>query len=226
MKKLLTLFLAIALGFTFANAQDINFGPRVGFNYAGYISEGDGSARPSLQFGAFLEAKLGLFSIQPEALISMQGVNSNLGAGAEALGLRDTDFTDKITYLNVPVMVKLNLPLGLNIQAGPQFGYVLSAKRDFEDDNLALPEVLGGLPIEDGDINNLKELDFTLNVGAGFEIGKFDIAARYNFGLTDLRKDKNYEPSSPEAFTDTFRNISGGDIKTQNLYLSVGYKIF
>ncbi|MTI31236.1 porin family protein [Xanthovirga aplysinae] len=220
MKKTITIFLSCFLLASFSKAQELNLGVRAGLNYAGYIAEGEGSARVSTQFGAFANTKFGMVILQPEALISLQGAKASIPS-LDAMNL-NSDFTDRITYLNLLLIAKINIFSGFNLQAGPQYGYVLAAKRDFKKNDLALGPALR---IQDGDIVNLNKYDLSFNFGIGYDIGRFDIAARYNLGLKDLKKDKKFVPNreSDEQF-----RLAGGteDIKNQLIYISLGYKLF
>lgn len=74
-------------------------------------------------------------------------------------------------YINIPVMLKLYPMEGFNLQVGPQFGYLASATFDGED-------------IKD-DLN-IKETDFGIAFGAGFDLNDVQLGARYNLGLTDI----------------------------------------
>jgi hypothetical protein len=68
----------------------------------------------------------------------------------------------------------------VNIQAGPQIGFLLSAKR--KDDG------------EDEDIKDLfKSTDFGFNLGLGADFGKLNASARYCIGLSNIADDEDVE---------------------------------
>src|SRR5690606_31987427 len=76
----------------------------------------------------------------------------------------------ELNYVNVPIVAKFYLLKGLNLQAGPQFGFVV-------DDNMT--KVLGSIAkAEKSDISGV--------FGAGYDFLGFRIDARYNFGLTHV----------------------------------------
>jgi len=72
--------------------------------------------------------------------------------------------------MTIPVMVKLYLAAGLNLQAGPQFGFLTSAKFDTQDIK-----------------NSLKSSDISANFGLGWDLPfGLTVDARYNLGLSDV----------------------------------------
>ncbi|AXG75155.1 PorT family protein [Flavobacterium arcticum] len=163
MKKLL-LSAAAVMAFSFATqAQEVKFGAKAGLNIAdfGGDAETDGS-RTGLHVGAIAEIKLTeTFSVQPELLYSMQG------AKGKELGV---EYDLKFDYINIPIMAKYYLMEGLSIEAGPQVGFLMSAKAEDED-------------VKDG----YKGVDFALNGGVAYDLpmGVF-FQARYSAGLNNI----------------------------------------
>jgi hypothetical protein len=160
MKKLIFAIIVL-FSFSTVQAQIVQFGLKGGYNSA-TLSEQDGNkALSGFHVGALAEIDIVFMSIQSELVYSTQGSAFDSGD--------DT----KLDYLNVPVMAKLNLLKILYLEAGPQFGFLLSAKDGSKD-------------IKD----NLNSTDIAVGVGAGVELfDKFDIGLRYNFGVTDVNKD-------------------------------------
>lgn len=79
-------------------------------------------------------------------------------------------------------MGKYYVTEGLSLQAGPQIGFLLSAKGKTEASAM-------GLSIEEEEDvkDEFKGLDFGLNFGAGYELENglgFDV--RYNLGLSNI----------------------------------------
>ncbi|MGS2740553.1 porin family protein [Sinomicrobium sp. M5D2P17] len=155
MKKLL-LIAVMAFGFVFsAAAQDVTFGVKAGLNFSSLKADTDfGSGTSDGRTGFYIGglADFGIseqFHIQPEAIFSFEGAD-------------DYD----MTYLNIPVLAKYYVVEGFNIQAGPQFGFLLDSEEDSD---------------------YLKTFNFALSFGAGYELPSglfFD--ARYNLGLSDI----------------------------------------
>ncbi len=164
MKKILLSAVAIAVfGFS-AQAQDINFGIKAGANFANFGGDAEEtSMKTGFHAGAVVEFKLSeQFSIQPELVYSMQG--------CKAENLLGDEIENKLDYLNLPIMAKYYLMEGLSLHAGPQVGFLMSAK------------------LEDEDVKDSYEsIDFALNGGAEYELpmGVF-FQARYSAGLANI----------------------------------------
>ncbi len=160
MKKLIFAIIVL-FSFSTVQAQIVQFGLKGGYNSATLSGLDGNKALSGFHVGALAEIDIVFMSIQPELVYSTQG--SAFDSGDDV----------KLDYLNVPVMAKLNLLKILYLEAGPQFGFLLSAK-DGSDD------------IKD----NLNSTDIAVGVGAGVELfDKFDVGLRYNFGITDVNKE-------------------------------------
>jgi len=167
MKKIaLVLFAGISL--VSAKAQ-IQFGVKAGANLAN-ISKVDGSKTlVNLNAGVLASIPLaGQLSLQPEVVYSGQGVKGDGGS-------------DHLNYINVPVLLKYSLPVGVFFQTGPQIGFLMSAKEK-ED---------GGSSTDIKDL--FKSTDFSWALGGGYLIPDVNLGfdVRYNLGLTKLGKSVN-----------------------------------
>ena len=168
MKNLL-IFTVIALfGFVPVNAQDINFGAKAGVNFATITGDDveSFSSRTAFHVGFVAEIVISeTFSFQPELLYSAQGADWD-DDGFEG--------TTKVDYLNVPLMAKFYVGEGFSLEAGPQVGFLLSAK-DVEEGE------------DDFDLKDyIKGIDFGVNLGVGYKMeGGLNFGARYNLGLSD-----------------------------------------
>lgn len=215
MKKLfLTATLAV-LGLTTMNAQEVNFGAKAGVNIASLKSDNDGlkdlDSKTSFHVGVMAELKLSdKFAVQPELLFSSQGAKEE--QSVEALGIKtSTEANYDFNYLNLPVMAKYYVTDGLSLEAGPQVGFLMSAKAKSKI------KVSGnGANNESEDTEDLKDtsksIDFGLNFGAGYKLENgLSIGARYNLGLSNI--------------ADTSKNNVNNDTKIKNgvIQVSVGY---
>lgn len=202
MKKIFLSVLAVVALSLQAQAQtpDFKLGAKAGVNFAN-LSNAEFDGKTAFHVGVvgefFINDK---FSVQPEILYSRQGakLKNNLYEFNES-------FESKITldYIHIPIMAKYNLWEGLNVQFGPQVGFLTKAEEDFTN-TLAGVTTTGVQDIK----NDANKVDFGLNFGLGYELGMgvfFD--ARYNLGLTNVNK-KN------ELF----------DYSNRAIQLSVGYK--
>ncbi|OYU85724.1 MAG: opacity protein [Flavobacterium sp. BFFFF2] len=177
---------AILLGFfvlsTLANAQGFHMGIKGGLNVSQLSKQTDQTVSSAYGFhaGVLAEIKvLGKASFQPELLFSAQGSKAetqNLGA--------TTTYTDKLYYLQLPLMAKVFVFKGLFVEAGPQFGLLLSANRVTDVANAASSS---------NDIKgNLKSFDYAANVGVGYDLFSHLMAnVRYSFGLNDINDTPN-----------------------------------
>ena len=164
MKKVLLTAVIAIFGLVKVNAQDVQFGAKLGLNFASITGDNtDGfDTVTSFNYGLVAEVPLSKkFSFQPEVLYSGQGFS---------LGSDESD-TVQLDYLTVPLMGKYYLTKGLSLEAGLQVGFLVSAKQD--DVNLK---------------DSYKGLDLGVNVGLGYKLDNgLNFSARYNVGLSDVK---------------------------------------
>ncbi len=165
----------MAMVATAAVAQS-TYGVKAGVNFAsGSGDDFDGTdGRTSLVLGGFAKFMVSeKFAFQPELLYSMQGVK-----GEGDIEGMPADLTMKFDYLNVPLMGKYYLSDGFSLQAGPQLGFLMSAKAKAEAQ---------GEEVEVSIKDEVKGFDFGINIGLGYDANDrlgFDL--RYNIGLTPI----------------------------------------
>lgn len=161
MKKLLLFTFMCGLCFTTA-AQSLEFGVKGGATFANISDVGDSSNKTGFLAGVFLGIKpTDALVIQPEVIFSQQGAEF------------DVDRFD-FSYVNVPIVVKYYLFRGLNLQAGPQFGFLVS-----DEIETPLTDFENPLKAETFDVSAVA------GVGFDFELG-IRIDARYQMGFTDI----------------------------------------
>lgn len=206
MKKLI-LTVAAVFAFGFANAQEVKYGVKAGLNLSTLTGDiEDVKSLAGFHAGGFVEIKLmDKFAIQPELMYSTQGAKSEY-TFSESGFVVDAEEKVKLGYINLPIMAKYFVAPGFTIEAGPQVGFLLSAKNeyDYSASGFGMTESESG----ENDIkDDTESIDFGFNVGAGYEFTEnIFVQARYNFGLTNIAKDVD------------------GDIKNGVLQVSVGYK--
>jgi hypothetical protein len=119
MKKLLLITMMTLFGFINVNAQDVEFGAKLGANFGSIYGNNTENIDPILSiinFGFYSEIPLNeKFSFQPELMYSIQGFSV------------DNNIT-RLNYLNIPLMGKYYVTKKLSLEAGPQVGFLLSAK--------------------------------------------------------------------------------------------------
>ncbi|HLS12366.1 MAG TPA: porin family protein [Flavobacteriaceae bacterium] len=173
MRKLFFIVLIGFLGVGISTAQELDLGLKVGANFAEFsdVKGADLSNKTGFQIGAFAAIRMGNVAIQPELLYSQQGAKFN----HEKI---------ELDYVNVPVMLKYYLIQGLNLQVGPQFGFVVN-------DNIG--KVFN-------EIAESNDFDVSGLVGVGLDL-PFGIRldGRYNFGFSDAIKSNSGGPSAKNS---------------------------
>jgi len=203
MKKLIMIAMFAGLS-NFALAQvQFALGLKAGPNFASINTDASAGEnyknRTGFHGGAFALIKLTKIGIQPEIIFSQQG---------STVQINNQNFESNFSYLNIPVLLKLYLAAGINLQAGPQFGFVTSAESPIVDQMSP-----SGYTVAD-----IKDKAKSSDVGAALGIGwdlpfGLTIDARYNMGLSKMFESDNQLPPST------------ADAKNQVFQVSLGYKI-
>ena len=127
-------------------------------------------SRTGYHAGIFLRSKMDKIAIQPELLLfTQQGdlESSFFGSARESF-----------TYLSVPVILKFYPVAGLNIQLGPQFGFLIDGEREYDS--------FFGSGTEDI-TDHYKKSDVSVSVGGGYDFGfGLGLDVRYNIGVKDI----------------------------------------
>ena len=173
MKKVITVFsvAVMSLLFSTVSAQQA-IGIKGGVNIAS-LSGFEGRSRISAHEGVFLHHTINKnWCFQPELLYSGEGQRYMSGGVERTLALG---------YLQLPLMIQYYPAPQVYLEAGPQFGLLVSAQDKVDD--------------ESGHIN--AKDDFTaaqvaLGLGVGFKATEqLVLYGRYNFGLTDVTRFDN-----------------------------------
>lgn len=216
MKKIITLFTIVTLssGAAAQAQQSVQVGAKAGLSMAvldGTLNQG-ASYKPGLHLGAFLRWRPSTrFALQPELVYSMQGAKNSIPDGS-----RDLISKTRLSYLNLPILAKVYIGKVVNVQFGPQVGMLLSGrlKGDLGYD-MASDGTLY-LVTDDIDVKKRYKGDFGLCGGVGVDLPNgLILAARLNYGLTDITKDKDEK---------RLRDYYGiGGLHNRVLEFSVGY---
>jgi hypothetical protein len=198
MKRLFLLIVGMVCCFSLAaNAQLPQFGAKIGLNFANVtgsdadaIFQGNGT-RTGLVVGAFMTYDLiPLLSIQPEVLYSQKGTK---GSGTEYVDVNgslykaDYTYTQTFNYIEIPVLLKLNLPLGpevpvkASVYAGPDFAFNVASNIE------ATAQAIGVSVTSSMDTKSMtNSFDFNLAFGGGvgYDIGPttLGLELRYTLG--------------------------------------------
>ena len=196
MKKIVfVIFLMFA--FWAANAQKINFGPRVALlsskisldNPVSNFSEG--KAQLGYQLGAFLRLKLLGVYVQPEFLFSKT---------KSAIELTGTG-TQKFNFNKIDLPVMLGYKLGpLRLQAGPSFSFLMSAEST--DPGKLVKDVK----------ENYNATTVGYQVGIGVDILRFVIDLKYEDNLS--------------KFANALPTGINSDQRQNQFVFALGFKLF
>jgi len=186
MKK--TFVLLMLLGVFAINAQEFHYGAKLALNRTSIKTDDS-------DVNNYLKGKLG-FEV---GFMGEYMFNDNLALASELKYATAGDYLEmsisgmdvkshvNTSYLQIPVMARYYFNESLSLEAGPQIGFLLSAKYDTET------SFNGNTVSDSGDMKDqFNSTDFGLNVGAGYKMenGLF-INLRYTLGLSDIDKDEN-----------------------------------
>jgi len=163
----------------------VRFGVKAGMNVSSLSDDGsleDQGSKIGFNAGVFANIPVGsMFSVQPEVLYSQYGDKYDT-----RIGNNTYSYANHLDYITVPVMLQYNLIPNLYVEAGPEFGFMVSAK------NKAKNETNNDVIAESGNYkDNFSTFNFGIGLGAGYYFtDNIGITARYVAGLTDIAKDR------------------------------------
>lgn len=190
MRKLVLVSLAVLCAIAILPQSGLSaglgFGVKVGYAWSSFFAEASGEV-PSYQIinaptvGAFIRVGSGLLTFEPEILYVRMGAQYDPDPS--------TRFQFYLDYLQVPVLLKLNIIPGGTIRpfiSGGAYGsFLLNTKGRV---------LLNGAVIKEENVDNLYE-DFDMGLVGGLGLGvKFQrvlvsLEARYNYGMLNIQTD-------------------------------------
>lgn len=162
MRKILLVFFLVGFVAT-AQAQ---FGVRAGYNSANF-SDTDFSAKSGFHLGAYYTLGAGFVALEPGIQFSQKGYQGEeVGTGVKV--------EEQLGYIDIPVLVRLNLLPVLNVFAGPQASILASSKYT-----------------KDGQISDSSDATKGYDIGGVFGAQVklphgFNVQASYDLGFTSL----------------------------------------
>ena len=183
-KKLI--FASLALGLmTIANvqAQDkaASFGFKGGLNFSNLYTDNVDDNNILTGFNAGLYAKLPItnsIAIQPEISFTTKGAELVYD---NAIAQGTSKFN--INYIEVPVLLVMNITENFNVHVGPYAAYMVSGKTT-NDSNF-------GSSQSELDTNDYNRVDAGLAGGVGIDLDVVNFGVRYNYGLTKIGKENS-----------------------------------
>lgn len=157
-----------------AAAQDFYWGPKVGLNVSGLTKTTYSKSRARANFGLHAGYVVGdLLGIQAEALYSLQGNKVS----------NDDNHRYSYNYFKIPVVAKVYLIGGLNVEAGVSFNWLVRAQETWKDGD----GVKHTITTKQG----LKNFDLTIPVGVNYTFLRFlELGVRYDISTVRLPEEK------------------------------------
>lgn len=200
----------ICLSFvSFTKAQELSpsVGIKGGVNFTNLYTEDvdDNNILTSFNAGLFFNLPVSsAVSVQPEINFSRKG-SELVYDNAFATGTTKL----KLNYLEIPVLLKLNVTENLNLHVGPYLAYLIDGQATNETDG-------GTFNFEENiDNDDLNKWDYGLAAGVGLDFGPTSLGVRYNYGLQTIGKERTF---AGETYTFP-------DSKNSALSLYVGFKL-
>lgn len=103
-----------------------------------------------------------VFALNAGVMFSMEGAKEKSG-----------DVKLNLNYINIPVMANFYVFKGLALKAGVQPGFLASANAKSNGQSIDMKD-------------SMKKVNFSIPLGASYEIAHFILDARYNIGLTEM----------------------------------------
>lgn len=192
----------------------------------GFSEEETSDSRMGFTAGIFVEKPFSdLISLQVEGLYVQKGGKDEVSGEDFGAGVGTGDGDLLLSYLDVPVMLKVNIPLESNVSpflyGGGFAGYLLDASAE-ADGQSAEDE---GIEIKD----LLNDLNYGVVLGAGVTFGALTLDIRYDMDLanifdkdSDLINDLRQEFGDVEGIDQLDELLDGIEITTSGLMVTAG----
>jgi len=172
MKSLFLSAILASFFFSFSNAQGFGVGVKVGTN----INKIQGqSFKDEFTYGysagAYADIKLGSkWSIQPEVLFNQVSADTS-DKFSDLVDFNSGKVSKiKLNYISIPLLLNYNISKGISLQAGPQYGILMSQDRDL---------------LQDGK-EAFKKGDFSMLAGLQLKFASIRLYGRYAVGLNNI----------------------------------------
>lgn len=196
MKKLILGLAVTASSLAFAqttststsSSNPITFGVKGGMNVSSLSNGADLSdSKSKIGFNAGVFANIPIassFSIQPEVIYNDLG--SKVTREYTVLGNKfKNESSTNLGYIAVPVMFQYNALPNLYLEAGPEFGFLVSAKDKFKSSTNGNTNT----QISSRNKDDFKTFNFGIGIGAGYYFTQnLGVTVRYTAGVTDIYK--------------------------------------
>ena len=188
-KKLL--FASLALGLMSisgiqAQEKTASFGFKGGLNFSILYTDQVDDNNVLTGFNAGLYAKFPIakgIAIQPEISYTTKGAelvyNNAFAKGTSKFN---------VNYIEVPVLLVMNITDNFNVHVGPYAAYMVSGKTETDSNIFTSENKL--------DTNDFNKFDAGIAGGVGVDLDALNFGVRYNYGLTNIGKERNFGGTS------------------------------
>jgi hypothetical protein len=162
-----------------AGAQHVNFGVKGGLNVYNISNDNNSKfdSKTGIHLGLLGHIHLDRsIAVQPELVYSSQGAKYTSGG---------TNYKLNLGYINIPVMLQYMFSNGFRLEAGPQLGFLISAKSENNNNSIEVK-------------NNYKTVDFAAGLGVGYIKPSSGLGAglRYNVGLSNINENSSVKSTN------------------------------
>ena len=188
------IFASLALGLisiTGIQAQEktASYGFKGGLNFSNLYTDNVDDNNVLTGFNAGLYAKFPIskgIAIQPEISYTTKGAELVYN-NAFVKGVAKFN----VNYIEVPVLLVMNITDNLNLHVGPYAAYMVSGKTSNDSNLISTQREL--------DTNDFNKFDAGLAGGLGIDLDVVNFGVRYNYGLTKIAKQSNTSFISSDA---------------------------
>lgn len=207
MKKFFTLVITSFIIMTSTKAQ-ISYGVQAGMNVANWKGDAMQSlnnvvdlsngfigtkSRTGFNIGGYLSIPITeQLSFEPGLQYSQKGYAMQGDLKIDALKFLGVNASAKLeaNYIDVPLVLKVEVAKGLNLYAGPQLSYLTKASLHINTSVLGISLLNKRLDLTD----NFNRMDVGIAGGVGYAFDNgFNIKAGYDYGLSKLDKNDNFK---------------------------------
>ena len=173
----LALFMTASFGMLHAQDDNVTteFGVKGGFNMSNLYQNDADDENVLYGFNAGVYATLPIsdfIAIQPELLFTTKGAELDYN---KAFASGNAKF--KLNYIELPLLVRVNITKNFNVHAGGYASYLVSSKVKGDGDFDFEEEI---------DTDDLNKFDAGISAGVGVDFNPISVGLRYNFGLTTV----------------------------------------
>jgi len=167
-----------------SNTNDVKFGVKGGVNFSNMYTDDvdDENVLTGFNVGLFAKVPVTSFvSVQPEVNFTTKGSELTYN---NAFTQGKAKF--RMNYIEVPLLLVVNVTKNLNIHAGPYLAYLIDGKVTNDSD-------VNSFDFENTiNTDDFNRFDAGLAAGLGLDLDALSFGARYNYGLTTIGKERNF----------------------------------